>query len=330
MIAHGNMEIGMGHVMRSLSLAEAFRSRGHAVSFFSKYAPGIEAVKNRNFDVLDWEKAVEWQNTGNFSPDVIVIDSYEVSKNLFEALKKYTRCLVYIDDLNAFAYPVDVIVNGTASALSMDYKKLQAAKLLLGLSYNLLRKEFFNAPKRKINRKIKDILITTGNSDPYHMTEKILQIFMKEENYIGITYHAIVGSGFESSIWENQKIMARPDICLYKNPDKMSEIMLNCDLAVTAGGSTLYELAACGVPSVVFAYAENQMPQITAMEQGKLIRYIGGYTYVKKENLINEIQYFQEHFEIRRELVKKLQELVDAQGAFRVVKEIETILEKVE
>lgn len=327
MIAHGNTETGMGHVMRALSLAEAFRSSGHSVSFFSKYPPGAEIIKGKGFDVLNWEKAGEWKDTKDFPADVIVIDSYEVSREYFEKLKERTKCLVYIDDLNAFKYPVDVIVNGTASALNMNYEALQDAKLLLGLRYNLLRKEFFHVPKRKTGRKINNILITTGNSDPFHMTEKILQIFIEEKEFAGLKYHVIVGSGFDNNIWES-RITDCADVCLYKNPDMMSEIMMNCDVAVAAGGSTLYELAACGIPAVVFAYAENQIPQITAMEQENLIRYLGTYTSVKKERLIKEIQYFQENIEMREELVKKLQKLVDAQGSLRVVKEIEAVIEE--
>lgn len=324
-LANGNKEIGMGHVMRSLSLAEAFRERGHFVSFFSKYSLGIEIIKSKNFDVQNLENidVVHLKFDSLKIPDVIVVDSYDVTVEFFVKLKKCTKCLVYIDDLNAFFYPVDMIVNGTASAINMLYGNSQSAKLLLGLQYNLLRKEFSNLPKREAREDIKDILITTGNSDPAHMTEKVLQIFIRDEKYAKLKFQVIVGDGFEDDIWREYGIINHPSVFLHHKPDNMARIMMGCDIAVTAGGSTLYELAACGVPAIVFAYAENQVPQAEAMGQKKLIWYLGQYMSVTKEKMDEAFRYLQKNYEIRKELVEKLQILVDAQGASRVVKEIE-------
>ena len=177
-IAHGSENIGMGHVMRSLSLAEAFRERNNEISFFSKYKLGVNEIKAQGFKIIggiqstrhnnkqgfcygdNSELAKDVQNLASNSLgifDVIVVDSYNVTKEFFIELRKHTKCLIYIDDLNAFTYPVDIILNGTASAKDMGYEKCQQAYLLLGLKYNLLRNEFRNIPKKEVHKEFKNI-----------------------------------------------------------------------------------------------------------------------------------------------------------------------------
>lgn len=342
-VVHGSKKIGMGHIMRSLSLAEAFRERGHYVSFFSKYSLGIKKIKEYGFEIENTIFCLEEGKTENFCYgetkeavqdaeyiydhtrelyDIIIVDSYNVSKEFFLILKKVTRKLVYIDDLNAFEYPVDILINGSAAAFGINYEQIQKAQLLLGLSYNLIRKEFRGLPEKSVKNEVEDVLITTGNSDPFHMTEKIIDILRTKKFWKNITIHVIMGSGFESVAL---KEFASKDekICLHEEPFNMQKIMLKCDLAITAGGSTIYELASCGVPAIVFAYADNQIPQIMALEKEGLLQYIGTYQNLDQCKMIQCIQSFYKNYNKRKELAEKLQLLVDAKGTLRIVKEIE-------
>lgn len=343
-IVHGNEKIGMGHVMRSLVLAAAFRDLGYTVFFFSKYILAIELIKKWGFPVYTMptykmENSVEGFFYGNQEElendakyvydkleqkvDVIIVDSYNVTCKFFESVKAKTNCLVYLDDINAFSYPVDILINGSASAENMHYQETQSAKLLLGLKYNLVRREFYKVPKRKVREEIKDVFISTGNSDPYHMTEKIVNCLFDSRKLCGLRYHIVVGSGFDDMIWKNPVIVKNKlSIILYKSPNHMAKIMMKCDIAISAGGTTLYELAACGVPMIVFAYAENQVPQIEALKKLELIQYMGYYQEVKSEVLIEYMEYMLREFQYRKRIVPKLQDLVDGRGGERIVKEI--------
>lgn len=343
-IAHGSAETGMGHIMRSLSLAEAFRERGHEVYFFSKYKAGIILIEKYGFPVNFIPTPTEQKRTdgfyyGNFqeamldaqyiytnlkdSADLIIIDSYNICKDFFMILKNRTKYLAYIDDLNAFSYPVDFLINGSASALDMGYEKTQSSHLFLGLSYNLLRREFCDLPMRHINKTITDVLFTTGNSDPYHMTEKIRDIVVKEKISENLTFHVIIGSGFQAGNLKELKTWKGRTVYFYEQPKQISLIMQKCDLAISAGGSTLYELAACGVPTIVFAYADNQIPQILAMDKKGLLQYIGKAKNVNREKMIKSILEFQTNTDRREKLIKQLQSLIDAKGGLRIVEGVE-------
>lgn len=343
-IVHGNAKTGLGHIVRSLSLATAFEQQGHEVIFFSKYEQGIQALQKTGIKVYKIPYEQYSENSKGFfygdpkelkqdiavirskiqeKADALIVDTYNVSAEFFLELKSLTKCLVYIDDLNLFSYPVDILVNGTASAFDMEYEKGQSAQLLLGLEYNQVRKEFCHL--RAIHRRssIKDILVTTGSADPYHMTEKILGILMEQKDFFEFRYHVVVGGGFEKDIWSNSSITNRKNIFLYDKPKNISGIMARCDIAVTAGGSTLYELAACGVPAIVFAYADNQLLHIKALERYGIVKYVGYYQELDRRKLIEEFKYLMAHMNVTNEIAERAQSLVDGNGCGRIVEEIE-------
>ncbi len=346
-IVHGNVKTGMGHIIRSISLADAFRAHGHTVSFFSKYKEGIRLLHKAGIDVCKIPSAPYPARQGFFygdpselekdiavirgqiteRADVIIVDSYNISHGFLSGLREMTDRLVYIDDLNLFHYPIDILVNGTASALDMGYEKKQTAQLLLGLGYNQVRKGFSGTPSKRAAN-VTDVLITTGNGDPFHMTEKILGIVLSEERFSGLRYHVIVGGGFEKDIWTDSGLRDNGQVLLYDRPSDMCGIMSGCDLAVSAGGSTLYELAACGIPTIAFAYADNQLLHIRALERQGLLRYIGYHDRLDGQKLISHILYLMGHPDIRKKISAEQRALVDGKGCDRIVEMIERFKRK--
>lgn len=347
-IVDGSPQIGMGHIMRSMALADTFKYNGHQVYFFSKYKEGIQVLKLNGFDVIK-VPYVKKESDGFFygskqdlsltitfiqsclylktSIDVLVVDSYVVSEEYFCALKQLTKCLVYIDDLNAFIYPVDVLVNGTSSGEKITYTKANEKEvLLLGLNYNMLRKEFCGVSIRRAKNKVENVLLTTGGSDPYHMTEKFLEFLSELPEFDGINFHIIKGKGFSNDIDIHKNVINNANVILYEQPESMSKIMLLCDLAITAGGSTVYELAACGVPMITFCYADNQIEHINVLEDKLLIKNLGSYCQIYKEGFKEAFLSLINDYDLRRWQTKKLQKLVNGKGTQNIVDSIENYL----
>lgn len=348
-IAHGGKNIGMGHVIRCMSLANTFRFKGYSVKFISKYETGQRALYDNDFEVIpyfDIEEVGEGFHYGTKreleldlefihnildeeNADVLVVDSYNVTNQFLQAVAKKVKCSIYIDDIAAFPYPVDIVLNGNISAYWLDYKTgYQNQKLLLGLEYNLIRQEFREVPKREIFDNCNSIMITTGASDPYQMTEKIIQILLKYDWLKEYAIHVVIGNGFRDDSKNKIKVLAlnNSNIIVHENPVKMSSIMMQCDLAITAGGSTLYELFACGVITFSFIYAENQRSTVeTSAKKGYLFP-IGDYQKINEEELINKIKLFSENVQMRKELVNRLQKLLDCKGTERIVRKVEEFL----
>jgi UDP-2,4-diacetamido-2,4,6-trideoxy-beta-L-altropyranose hydrolase len=309
----------MGHVMRCLTLADAFRELGAEIFFISRYPEGEALITRKGYPVWATEEEVREQCF-----DVIVIDTYDVTPN---DLTEWTKrgLSVYVDDLNAFPCPTDVILNGNLTADRQGYYPVFPGQLLLlGMPYHLLRQEFTALPKRSAIPNPRQILITTGASDPANMTCKILQWLLEDKQLESLSYQVVIGPAFVKQNEVLQLAARYPNIRCHIQPSNMSEIMIDCDLAICAGGSTLYELAACGVPALAFIYAENQRLLIETMGKiGNLIP-LGWYADMTGEELSAKLMELMGNYAKRQTMISKLQNLEDGGGAKRAAQKILT------
>lgn len=334
----GGKSIGMGHIMRCLSLANEFRKKGVEVYFISKYYEGIEKIEENKFytvklpcDDIDSSKIFDYGDNQTLDEEALkiveilkkydistlIVDSYNVSEKYLLKLKENLKILTYIDDINSFSYPVDILVNGNSFAIDVEYKKyFESEKLLLGSKYNLIRSEFKNLPKRKISKEVRSIMITTGGSDPDGVLIKTVREILKDDYFNNISLNLVVGSGFSNK--EEIYLLGEENkyIRIYENPSSISEIMLNSDIAISSGGSTLYELCSCGTPTLAFIYADNQLPLVEKLSNSGYVVDMGWYN--DDLNLLYNLKGLMKDFSKRIEMSVKGQELVDGNGASRV------------
>ena len=199
----------------------------------------------------------------------ILVDSYFVTEHYLREIKKY-GVVSLLDDMGTERFPVDRIINYNAFADREQYESLYKGSetgLVLGSAYVPVRPQFRGSTYR-VRVKAENILITTGGGDIDNIAGQILKKVREAaaaagaENGDGIdeklNYHLIIGR-FNPHFEEMQALERSSDnIHIYHDVQNMAELMSRCDLAVTAGGSTVYELAAIGVPFICFSYAENQ------------------------------------------------------------------------
>ncbi|AOY75670.1 UDP-2,4-diacetamido-2,4,6-trideoxy-beta-L-altropyranose hydrolase [Clostridium formicaceticum] len=341
--ADGGCNIGMGHIMRCISLGKMFEQKGCEVFFISKYKEGKEAIKANGFDIipltvedkgynielgftyeggkhLESEKEELANILKNKKVDIFIIDHYNVTEDTFMFLKSYVSILAYIDDVNAFTYPVDVVINGNITGKHIGYKSyFKEQQFLLGPSYNLIREEFKHTPIRNVFEKVKKIMVTTGASDSFGVTGQLIDMVRSENLFNEIELHVIMGNSFINKAEIKEKQSKYKNIVIYENIEKISKIMLNCDIALSSCGSTLYELCACGVPTLGFILAKNQAFIAEKMDELGYIKNLGWYYNFKEEEIIRGIKFFINNFESRKEMVEKQQNLVDGRGTERVV-----------
>lgn len=349
-IAHGGKLIGMGHIMRTLTLATELARLKESVSFISKYEQGIDVIKKHGFHVTSISCNIQQHNVFNYGneeelldelyqiesiiskskPNAIIIDSYNVDLNYFNTLRKYSECIVYIDDLNKFSYPVDILINGTICAELINYNTgLDNELMLLGLKYNLIRSEFKNIPSRVINQYVKNVMITVGGSDPHNLTERLIDLVSLEEEFENRNFHIVVTREFPYKDNVYQLANKYRNLKIYENPQRISDIMLKSDLAISAGGSTVYELLSCGVPVLVFCYAENQKPQIETMDKMGLISYLGYYNELDNNLFLKKYRNIINDYCMRSGYIQSGQKLIDCKGPERIAWAIKDYQEKI-
>lgn len=275
--ADANEVIGTGHIMRCLAVAEEIRSCGIEVTFITADHFPDEIIFSRKFqciclnskwDSLDNEINVLSGLICNRKIHSILIDSYFVTYKYLHEICKLAK-VIYIDDLGEINYPVDVIVNYNIYAKEINYNKLLYdgnTKFLLGEKYAPLRTEFHNI-KTSFRENAQSVLISTGGADNYNIAGKILMNIINVPDFSGIQFYVISGklNRNVNELLDIEKKYTNIHIC--QDVICMSEIMCKCDVAVSACGSTMYELCACGVPVLTFSFADNQLPGINYFEK---------------------------------------------------------------
>lgn len=337
--ADGGAEIGMGHVMRTLVLAkhlaknnEVFflcRIDGNSSQFFmknsqvcqlntdieqgisDKYEKGIEKILNEGFKVKLVREDYLIEDLQKVEADILITDSYDVNEEYFNRTKEMFSKTAYIDDMNLYCFNVDFLINQNIDGEDFNYKTNKETKIMVGCKYVLLRDEFAQHDGKNINEKVKDIMVTVGGGDTNHITEKILTS-MKDLDY---NFHVVIGPSFNTNNsirgFESEKIK------IYYNAN-MYELMQKCDIAISACGSTLYELAVCGVPSIGIIIAGNQEGIANKMNDLGIIKNTGWFNKIKKEDFIKVVKSFSKDYNLRKAMSKKASKIIDGKGAERI------------
>ena len=342
--ADANSKIGMGHVMRCLSVADALVKRGEEVLFVTADDTPVPLLTKKGIpyrvlhtDYADMEAELPelWEvlrelPQGAESPEAalaqkntsILVDSYYVTEKYLAALKKRITT-IYMDDIYAFSYPVDMLINYNIYGEEMGYEKDAAfadTKLLLGTEYVPLREEFSAGEQQRTAANC-GILITTGGSDSFNLAGQLLMEAMKYDALKEKEYHVVSGS-LNPHIGELQALAQKHEnIHIHCNVTNMAELMTESEVALSAGGSTLYELCAMGVPVIAFSFAENQERLVQTFVKRGIAQYGGNYRTDGNKMIQNTIAGLQKlcgDEALKTEYRRKALQLVDGRGAERI------------
>lgn len=325
-VAHGGRDIGYGHLIRMISLANILK-RKFEVIFLTKTKEAVDYIGEKfkviKLDLSDENKKNTGFNYGDINlqleeveiinkyinNDIVIVDSYNVSKEYFRQLKKQANLLIYIDDTNRNDIDVDIVVNGNLGAIN-TYKN-QSKYSFVGIKYNLIREEFLNID---IKNKKEQIVITTGGSDPYKIMLKILQNINISKKIV-----LLIGMGYTKEyILEIKNYVENSDKfyeCeMLQNADVVS-VFCESKYAITSSGSTLYELLALNVNMLAFSYADNQDKLLSNFEKEYNIINIGKYdniNYDKLNDSLENLKYIPYSEEDILELKNSKQNILDS------------------
>ena len=343
--ADANQNIGMGHIMRCLSIADIFKKKCNSVTFVtsdecvSSYIHGRgykTVILNTCYKNMEGELNI-WPDTSGV--DIIVVDSYYVTAEYLSSLKSKAK-LAYIDDTSDFPYNVDVLVNYNAYASNDMYEALymnsniKFPKLILGSQYAPLRGMFSGIERKKQGKIVKDVLISTGGSDELHVSLAIIHELVKN-NRSDIKFHFLLGS-MNNDKREIYSLSTKTDnIIIHENVVEMKKLICDMDIVVSASGSTLYEICACGVPLITYSMADNQMQGAEVFGKIGLAVNIGdirdkntlnygmnGLDIISINKIINAVYVLALDYDKRRDMGILMQNMVDGNGAERIVNEL--------
>jgi len=312
-----SLQMGTGHVMRCLTLADALQKQGSEISFICREHKGnlIKYIEKKGYvvyrlDILVSEKEevnqpeinplahASWLGVTqredahacelilkNINPDWLIVDHYAIDCRWQNQLKKYIKKLMVIDDLADRKHECDLLLDQTFGRKEDSYNKLvpRDCKLLLGSQYALLRPEFSQWRKYSLQRRavpeLKNILISMGGIDQANVTGQILHILKTCILPKDLTLTVIVGAASPNIEVIKKIAKAMPNKTEVKvNVDNMAKLMANADLAIGAAGATTWERCCLGLPSIQIVVADNQMLIAKNLRESNIIQYVENLT----------------------------------------------------
>jgi UDP-2,4-diacetamido-2,4,6-trideoxy-beta-L-altropyranose hydrolase len=331
--ADASYEIGTGHVMRCLALGQAWQDRGGTVTFIT--ASDSHGLAERvRAEGMDW--AVISANPGSDNDarltvrhakktgaGWVVVDGYHFSDRYLAIIRDSGLKILAIDDKGyKTLFHADIILNQNVYASCDMYQNQEPAPtLLLGTTYALIRREFLHKGRavRQEPDIAKKILVTLGGSDPDNVTQKVIESIRDITGPGGST--AVIITGYNNPNFDALVEVAgnSPGIQMIRPTDDMPGRMAWSDMAVIAAGSTAWEMAFMGVPFITLVVADNQLPVAEGLEKLGATVNMGWGRLITPESLGSTICTVMQSRDLRQALSGRVRELVDGEGAARVI-----------
>jgi len=323
-------ELGTGHLLRCLALAEAWQDEG-GVAVFVSYCTSPDLVNRIKGGAFSLHELVEpgaleetLEAIRDESPDWIVLDGYHFDLR-FQSSVKRTGCktLVFDDFAHLEEYNADIIVNQNLGAERYAYNTPPRCRFLLGTRYTLLRREFrrLSSQGKQAPEVASNVLVTMGGVD----NDNNAGMVIKALSMIDGPLRARVVAGFGNPNLEalrNLAELSRHDIEVLQAVEDMPAIMQWADVAVSAGGSTVWELLFMGVPAVLSIIADNQVDLVdTLSPEG--FPSVGWMRKADVQDVSEKVKTLCYNRSLRMELIEKGRKIIDSRGALRVVEAME-------
>jgi len=341
-----SQQIGSGHVMRCLTLAEELRDQDLETIFITRDHQGNldEYIMSKGFEVYslpnpnkydlqqnldgyeqwlgvkqekDAEETIQVIPDTHTQIDWLIVDHYAIDQVWEKKLRPYTKKIMVIDDLANRQHDCDLLLDQNYIQDNSRYNQLTSlgTTKLLGPKYALLRKDFikYSKTEKQIHKELNRIFVFFGGADQDNLTTAVLKaLTIPELRHLFID--VVIGSANPHQKEIKEHIDSNHRIKLYIQVDNMAEIMNNADLALGAGGSTTWERMAVGLPSIVITTAENQVPFNKELDQDNYIYWIGNIKQVSQQKIRYAVLNVLRNPQKLYEMSERVKQLVSTRG----------------
>lgn len=250
--ADGSRATGLGHVMRTLAIADAARHEGLQVRYAVADDPVATQLPSRRglpVTVLEGPADRAWLDA--IRPgDVVVFDGYHFTHDDHLAARSRGARVAAVDDLGRGRFEVDVLVNHNP-VVGVDYRTPEGATILLGPAYALVRAEFTGRRRLRAEGRGR-LVVTFGGSDPTGSAATVVRALAAGHPFAEVAI--LVGPAADRIAIPEEAAALR----LVRDPQNVTDLFDEAAAAVAAAGGTTWELLCMGVPTALVHVAANQ------------------------------------------------------------------------
>ncbi|MDE6603978.1 MAG: UDP-2,4-diacetamido-2,4,6-trideoxy-beta-L-altropyranose hydrolase [Lachnospiraceae bacterium] len=335
--ADANGTVATGHVMRCITIAEQIRKLGGQVLFITADGQAQDLISRAGMDHVCLH--TRWDRMEEELPvlrevlklagiKTLLVDSYQAAPAYFEALRELVK-LVCIDDCFEHVFPVDALINYNAYHTRFPYEETYGGKtkLLLGTDYVPLREEFGVTRIRDAQGEDKgfSVLLSSGGGDAQNAILGVLQRAVQTQELKAVVFHAVVGVCHPQGDAIEAFAKTHENVKVYRPCRDMAGLMADCDAAVSAAGTMLFELSAMGVPTVFFQSADNQRYDREFFETEERMLFAGDIRQDRDgciEEVCEGLKRLVSDAALRERMKGRLARVTDGRGAERIAGEI--------
>ena len=353
--ADASIDMGSGHVMRCLTLADELAQRGATIQFICREHKGHlrQLIQERGYTVsllpladkliapsmpahshwigAHWQQDAE-QSIATIKDNVdwLIVDHYGLDARWHKQLRERAEKIMVIDDLADRELDCDLLLDQTLDRRQTEYRKLldkDSCTVLTGSQYTLLREQFIAARLQKLSAnktvsdKINNLLISMGSNDTDNLSLQLLSL-LQSIDYSGKV--DIVLSSQAPHLGSLQKYAAKnTNVQLLCDVSQMAELINRADLIIGAAGTSNWERCCLGTPSIIFILASNQRAIATAMQKHQAAKVVDACT----DNWQLHFQQIFNHLlgrKVRAELARNSQSICDGTGTRLVAQHLTT------
>lgn len=355
-----SLDIGTGHVMRCLTLAEALRGEGGVCHFICREHAGhlIELIRKRGYDVyaLPLQPAEEsqdipetfpklahasWLGTSQeedalscttilrkIRPDWLIVDHYAIDRRWEAAQRPYCGKIMVIDDLADRSHDCDLLLDQTFGREPKDYQSLvpELCTILCGSQYALLRPEFaqwrsYSLARRK-KPELRHLLITMGGVDRDNATGRILDSLTPDCLPDNCRISVVMG---QNAPWLEQIRQQAAQLpwptSVFAGVTNMARLMADSDLAIGSAGATSWERCCLGLPTLLLVLAENQRTVARNLENIRAVRIMSEDVVTTESRIVRHLSDLRDICALEA-MIHAAERVADGKGATRIISKL--------
>jgi UDP-2,4-diacetamido-2,4,6-trideoxy-beta-L-altropyranose hydrolase len=326
-------EIGLGHLIRCLIIADYLRANNHKIIFITKSDDLKSIVVSKGFEIRSLDNQISDEDEVHIIRDLVTQNSIKLifldinNYHTFNDVEKYSRYLkalkeiplylISFEDFKVHPSISDLIVIPYVGAEAL-VPTTQRSKYLLGAKYFVLRNDFLERRHSTTREIVKNILITMGGSDPTFSTIEILKAFVKMN--VECNLMIIVGDLSRISDDEIKKTLVSYNgvFTIYRSVNDMAQLMAESDIAIISSGLTKYETASIGIPSIVISANDYHARIMDSFSKCGSVIHLGVAREDLKDKVIRAFTDLTDDYPKRTKMAEAGKALVDGNGLDRI------------
>ena len=256
-VSSGYNEIGLGHIYRSLVLANSILNHRLIFLVDKQSQLGFDKIKEHNYDVHMQKSANILEDIKALNPDIVINDILDTDVLYMNTLKNWGIKLINFEDLGPGVKHADLVINALYPETEVQPNHY------FGHLYFCPRDEFLISEFKTVTKDVRRVLITMGGVDPSDLTIKVLKAIYATCVERKIDIDIVLGLGYQKA----EALKDFPQAQIHRDIKTMSDFMLAADIIFTSAGRTVYEAATIGTPTIVLAQNDRELTHFFASPQ---------------------------------------------------------------